>query len=140
MQLDVFVLAGPGGLLWLGQTAEDGLPSRGERLLRDGPAVFTAGSMIWRAISGLVHSGDEPPPEGLAYHARAKLIPDWTATGNGHASASLSPWEFSITSQQYSYDLRCEQGTGAPWTDPGVVTMSTSANLEWTSRWNGEVW
>lgn len=140
MQLDVFVLAGPGGLQWKGQMAEGGLPSRGERLLGDGPADFTAEEIGWRAVLGFVHSVDEPPPEGLAYHARAALMPDWTSVGNGHSGAGISPWEISVTTEQYSFDMRCEQGTSAPWTDPDVVTMSTSVSLEKTYRWNGEVW
>ncbi len=139
VRLDVFVLSGPGEVRFLVQDVPAELEDAAA------PPFPTVAQALGRtlglaALLGVLHPTDDPPEEGLAYHARAGFAPSWKALVGGHQGGSIRPWSYGAASAQYSIRIAGEQSVRAPHDEPGHFVIRRSSHQEARYTWNSEVW
>lgn len=135
MQLDVFALAGAGDVELVVQ--EVSWTASG----REGPLL--GGRDFSDVAAGIVPVLDlfaDPPSEGLAYQARAKVYPTWSQVQGGSRGASRGPKKLAATTRLYSAGMKAIHAFRAPFDPRDHFGVSTSIENSLDLRWNGEVW
>lgn len=135
LQLDVFVLAGPGQVELIEHVGHG--PSyrlKGATLGTDA----LMGMVLKGMLFGIMHPMGGPPSEGIGYHAQSKLYATWSREEGGSEGAGFGIMGATATTRQYSIRIDAESVAEAPYSRDAPSTMTREVSLSYT--WNGEVW
>ncbi|QDV04948.1 hypothetical protein Poly30_04430 [Planctomycetes bacterium Poly30] len=137
-KLDVFVLAGPGGVELVERTERVGGSSSYDLSIRSLAEGFARDFTLKALLLGILHPTGDPPPSGIGYHAHSTFTPTWNRVPGGSQGASYGMWRFTGTTRQYSVLIHAESKGEAPFEPGSGSSLTSEVNLSY--RWNGEVW
>lgn len=134
-QLDVFVLAGPGGVELVRRVGPAGGYGWDEASMKKGslPSAF-----IRKALLGMVHPMGGPPEKGIGYHVSSRIWPSWSRRGGGDQGHAYQPPRFTATTEQYSIRMHLETKDKPPSSPSGHLTRTSETSHTYT--WNDETW